>query len=455
MRNRLVFGAFSSLLVAGAVFSCADGDSADDKPKNTGGTGGQGGTGGGFGGGGVGGAGGTGGSSGSGATGATGGSSGSGGGGASGGTGGASGSGGAAGVGGDASVDSPSDVAIDSPADSGPDAGNCVPAADAGPAPDAGCAVGQYFNPCLQLCAPCTDLSWLAFGDPVTKVAGLSGGSNALYPRITTLSSIDRVVLRQTASSELDLYTATVQGSGWTTLTNNLGNLVNYPNAEDSGPVIIPTGAVNPSNGSVATEPFILFDSKRDSGKHQIFSSALFKSTLSPAPLASPINQGTSGTHDYNPAYAYLSATAQLYWSSDRNGKPGLYTQAIKAGGPVSNVPLTLESGCAVTVEDVEPWVTPDGTVLFFSSPRHETPNCANAIDGGNRALFYTYMDPATGQQIGVAKEIKSVRASLAATYSKTSFALRTPSLNPGFCSLYFSTNADTATDFDVFTATR
>ncbi|MCC6665671.1 MAG: hypothetical protein IT375_18090 [Polyangiaceae bacterium] len=448
MRQRFLSAALFSLLAAGAAFACADGDDADDKPKNTGGAGGGGGSGGGVGGfGGVGGS--SGGSGGSG--GATGGT-----GGATGGSGGQSGSGGSGGTGGaDASLDAPSDVSLDSPAEAeaGLDAGNCVPAADAGPAPDAGCAAGQYYNPCKQSCVPCSDLSWLDFHDPVGKVAGLSGGKDALFPRVTTLTSTDRVVLRQTASNELDLYTATAQGAGWTALTNNLGNLVNYPNAEDSGPLIIPTGAKDPSNGTVTTEPFILFDSKRDSGKHQIYLSTLFKSSLSPTPLAS-LNQGTSGKHDYNPAYAYLGSSPRLYWSSDRDNKPGLYTRAI-SGGAVSQVALTLEGGCAVTAEDVEPWVTPDGTVLFFSSPRHEQPNCALAIDGGNRALFYSYMDPATGTQIGTAKEIKSVRTSLATTYSKTSFALRTPSLGPSSCTLYFSSNADATADYDVFSAPR
>ncbi|MCC6897971.1 MAG: hypothetical protein IT377_03295 [Polyangiaceae bacterium] len=445
MRHRLIPAALFSLLAAGAAFACADGDDADDKPKNTGGSGGQGGSGGSIGGSGGGGA-----TGGSGGSGATGGGGAGGTGGSTGGTGGVSGSGGA-----DASLDAPSDVSLDSPADgeAGLDAGNCVPAADAGPAPDAGCASGQYYNPCKQSCVPCSDLSWLAFQDPVAKVAGLSGGKDALVPRITTLSSTDRVVLRQTAGNELDMYTATAAGAGWTALTNNLGNLVNYPNAEDSGPVIIPTGAKDPSNGNVTTEPFILFDSKRDSGKHQIYVSTLFKSSLSPTPLAA-LNQGTSGKHDYNPAYAYLGSNPRLYWSSDRDNKPGLYTRAL-SGGAVAQVSLTLDGGCAVITEDVEPWVTPDGSVLFFSSPRHEQPNCALAIDGGNRALFYTYMDPATGKQIGTAKEIKSVRTSLATTYSKTSFSLRTPSLNPSSCSLYFSSNADAAADYDVFSAPR
>ena len=194
MRQRFLSAALFSLLAAGAAFACADGDDADDKPKNTGGAGGGGGSGGGVGGfGGVGGS--SGGSGGSGgATGGTGGSTG--------GSGGQSGSGGSGGTGGaDASLDAPSDVSLDSPAEAeaGLDAGNCVPAADAGPAPDAGCAAGQYYNPCKQSCVPCSDLSWLEFHDPVGKVAGLSGGKDALFPRVTTLTSGERAGQDETA----------------------------------------------------------------------------------------------------------------------------------------------------------------------------------------------------------------------------------------------------------------
>ncbi|MBE7480178.1 MAG: hypothetical protein HS104_09360 [Polyangiaceae bacterium] len=446
MRSHWLSGVLLGLCAAGAAMSCAGGDDADDKPS-TGGKGGTGGSGGtNFGGGGFGGG-----------VGATGGSGGSGGSGATGGSSGSGGSGATGGSGGDASLDSPSDVSADVTPDveAGPDAGNCIPPADAGSAPDAGCATGQYWNPCKQTCAPCTDLSWLAFGDPVAKVAGLSSSADDLFPRITTLTSTDRVVLRRNSSNELDLYTATAQGTGWTALTNNLGNLVNYPNQEDSGPVIIPTGAVDPSNGTTTTEPFVLFDSKRN-GKLQLFTSQLFKSAGSPAPLGAPLNQSTSGSRDYNPAYAYLGGNARLYWISDRNSKPGLYTFPV-AGGSVAQVPLTFENGCAVIDEDLEPWVTPDGTVLFFSSPRHDQPNCALAVNGGVRALFYTYMDPTTGQQIGTAKELKAVRTAVETSVAKTNVSLRTPSLSPGFCSLYFSTDAhvEGGVDFDVFTAAR
>jgi hypothetical protein len=452
MRSNLVSGLLFSALALGATFSCAGGDDADDKPS-TGGKGGTGGVGGGvggfgggFGGGGAGGAGG--GTVGGGGAGGVSGSGGS-----SGGSGGATG--GAAGSGGDASVDAPADVTADAPVESGPDAGNCIPTTDAGPMPDAGCTAGQYWNPCKAACAPCSDLSWLAFGDPVAKVTGLSGNADDLFPRIRTLGSTDRVVLRRNTSNELDLHTATAQGSGWTALTSNLGNLVNYPNEEDSGPVIIPAGATDPSNGSTASEPFILFDSKRN-GKPQVFLGQLFKSAGSPAPLAA-VNQTTSGSKDYNPAYAYLGSNPRLYWTSDRGGKPGLYTLQVSGGASVAQVPLTLESGCAVSVEDVEPWVTPDGTVLFFSSPRYEQPNCANAVAGGIRTIFYTYLDPTTGQQIGTAKEIKAVRTTLETSYSNANVALRTPSLDPSFCSLYFSANAETegGADYDVFSAAR
>ena len=449
MSSRVVSGVLLSVLAAGTFFSCAGGDDADEKPAS----GGKGGTGGAsFGGGGFSGVGGFSGTTGGGGTTVGGGGTTSGGGGATG------GGGTTGGTGGDASIDAPSDVVVDAPpdVDAGPDAGNCVPGADAGPPPDAGCTAGHYWNPCKQACTPCSDLSWLAFGGAVGKVAGLSGATDDLFPRIRTLGGTDRVVLRRTSSSELDNYTATAQGAGWTALTNNLGNLVNYPNAEDSGPVLIPTGAVDPSNGTTATEAFILFDSKRNSGKHQIFLSQLFKSAGSPAPLGAPFNQTASGTRDYNPAYAYMGGSSRLYWISDRNSKPGLYTFAV-GGGSVAQVPLTLESGCPVLAEDVEPWVTPEGTVLFFSSPRYEAANCAAPVNGGTRAIFYTYMDPTTGQQIGTAKELKAVRTALETTYAKTNFSLRTPALDPTFCSVYFATDAEVegGTDYDVFSTSR
>jgi hypothetical protein len=447
-----MMGASLMLVVSG--WSCSGGDEADE--RSSGGKGGSGGAGA------TGGAGGMGGTA---ATGATGGTGATGAMGATGGTGATGGSGAVGGngaTGGDASADAPNDQAAEGEAgEAGPDAGNCIPSSDAG-APDAGCPVGQYFNPCKQTCTPCTDLSFIQLGGKTSKDVTLSNPSGApgrdqLYPRITKLSGVDRIVYRHRIPAnnpkETQIVTATLSSGSWTGFTENLGNLVNYPNEDESAPLLVPQGVLDPSNGSTAAEPFLLFDSKRN-GKPQVYSSQLFKSNGSPAPLGSPVNQATSGSRDYNPAYSYSGAPPRLYWVSDRNSTPGLYTVPV-SGGSVTHVPLTLASGCAVTDEDMEPWVTPDGTLLLFSSPRREPPNCALPLNSGKRGLYYTYLDPTTGQQIGAATELSGVRADLEKAYNKTDFELRTPSLDPGYCTLYFSSDIDGGTDIDIFLSTR
>jgi len=171
--------------------------------------------------------------------------------------------------------------------------------------------------------------------------------------------------------------------------------------------------------------------------------------------LGTPINQAPSGTRDYNPAFAYLATPSRVYWISDRNTQPGLYTMPA-TGGTLAKVTLTLESGCQVTDEDIEPWVTPDGTVLFFSAPRREQPNCNLPLNSGIRTAYYTYMDPATGQQIGSAKELTSVRTALETSFTKTTLNIRTPSLSPDFCTLYVSSDVDgSSPEYDVYSALR
>ncbi|MCB9578014.1 MAG: hypothetical protein H6717_13405 [Polyangiaceae bacterium] len=353
----------------------------------------------------------------------------------------------------DASLDGGGGAPADAQADAPPgyDASACT-----APPPDAGCAVGEYWHACKQSCVSCYDVSLLVFGD-VTKVTSLSdsgSGTNQRFPRLAADGSSTRVVLTQgvppTSPTHTDFLTGVQQGADFASLVTDLGNFVNYPGENESGPLLVPAGAVEPVSGTAAASLFLLMDSDRN-GKQQIMSTPLFQGAGSPSVLAAPVN---AGGNDYHVAYAHQATPARLFWSSDR-AQPGLYTWAV-TGGQAQKVAVTLPGGCAASDEDLEPWVTPDGTLLLFSSPRRVGPNCNVPLNGGKRSLYFAYLDPATGLPLADAVELASVRTALEQSLGKTDFALGTPSLDPTACTLYFSSDGDPDdADWDVYRSPR
>jgi hypothetical protein len=357
---------------------------------------------------------------------------------------------GAADVSVDVGTDAPGDASADAP---GYDAAGCT-----GTPPSGGCAPGQYFHVCKNACVACADMSLLMFQAAPKHMASVSdttGGVDQLFPRIGLVGSKVSLVFSQrvppTSPTHRDFAMAEAQGGDWANINTNLGNFVNYPSADELAPVVVPAGALSPISGSASTETQLLMDSDR-SGKREIYQTALFKSQGSPAKLAAPIN---AGTRDYHASYAHAATPPRMYWSSFRAGKGGLYTWAL-TGGAAEAVVLAHTSGCPVSDEDLEASITADGSVLVFSAPRRAPPDCNTPLNAGRRSLFFAYINPATGQALGPAVELSSLRTDLSTSAASTAISLRTPAFEPGACNLYFASDASAGDgDFDIYRATR
>ncbi len=362
----------------------------------------------------------------------------------------------------DAAADAPADVSADAPVDSSTDAAADAPGFDAagctGTPPSGGCATGQYFHVCKNACVSCADMSLLTFQPSPKHMASVSdttGGVDQIFPRIglvgTKLSMVFSQRVPPTSPTHRDFAMADAQGNDWANINTNLGNFVNYPSADEVAPFVVPAGALSPISGSASAETMLLMDSDR-SGKREIYQSALFKSQGSPAKLAAPIN---AGTRDYHASYAHAATPPRMYWSSFRAGKGGLHTWAL-TGGSADLVALTHTSGCAVSDEDLEASITADGSVLVFSAPRRAPPDCNTPLNAARRSLFVAYINPSTGQPLGPAMELTTLRTDLESAAGSTAVSLRTPAFEPGACNLYFASDAAAGdADFDIYRATR
>jgi hypothetical protein len=148
-------------------------------------------------------------------------------------------------------------------------------------------------------------------------------------------------------------------------------------------------------------------------------------------------------------AGAAPNAVGRLWWITDRPGAMGagtvrLVTAANLMDTVAVDVPTVQANGCH-TGGDLEPWVVPDGSVLFFSSLIYVGTTCNDDGDG-KRRLSYVPLDAMSGQPTGRA---------VAIGHHMTGYDDRAPSLTADLCTLLFATDRDGGTDLDIYAMPR
>jgi hypothetical protein len=223
---------------------------------------------------------------------------------------------------------------------------------------------------------------------------------------------------------------------------------INKDHVDDSGPLPLPSTitaaqlqsfAPNVGNPPSGTR-FFLLDSKRGyeqfglnlpEGPRRIF---LASQTGQPNDYYyEPIQKLNDGLNNYSVAYAYSGNNPRFYWIRDTlpiggGNLPfaGLYTMlALDASSKPTKVPVKLE-GCEgeAVGEDLAPWVFPNGNHLLFH---------AHCTMDEPLALYHAALAP-TGIFQGPAKKIPVDLEGSGAEPQN----LRTPSLSPNRCELFF-----------------
>lgn len=300
------------------------------------------------------------------------------------------------------------------------------------PADASSCPAGEYCVASTGACAPCAVIGdALQFGPPEVLDV-MPPGENPAFPRSRLQGGVEELVFvvkgESGASGDTDIAVTTRTANGWTPATYMDGDAVNTSAAEWA-PLYLPDGVEIPG---VAINTDLLLFSAVVASKRRVFAASPGASSRAQLP---GVNDITYDSYSFALAHA---ATPLRYWYMRTGGvsfQPALVTQ-VPGEGPLSVEEISLPGAtCPVNVSstiDLAPWVTPSGEHLLFHTPW--TSSC-----GGTNTWrsFFVKVSPADGQPVNAESRELEIAG------LEPDDDVRTPSLSPDLCSVYFASSLD------------
>ncbi|WP_437308597.1 hypothetical protein [Sorangium sp. So ce388] len=303
------------------------------------------------------------------------------------------------------------------------------------------CKEGEFCT-ASETCVRCADRGGLlSFGTPAEIEVE---GTSPAFPRVRAEAGEDGATQRlvYVAGFGPDRQIATATGRPWTAGAVVASALVNSPEAE-SGPLLLPVDALSPREGFATGS--LLFDRflPGPGSLRQLFVADALEATAAEA--YGPLNMD-GGSHSVAVAHA---ARPYRYWFMSEHQDDGGTTHRLVTkrahDAEAQALDITLPGDCPAQGEDLAPWVTPDGGVLFFQAPYSPRGNCAQA---SVLRSFYVKLGP-DGQPAD-GQPARMLLSNLAPTV-----AVMTPSLSPDECTLYLASNLDADGKQRLYAASR
>ncbi|AUX29517.1 MULTISPECIES: hypothetical protein [Sorangium] len=294
----------------------------------------------------------------------------------------------------------------------------------------AACKAGEFCT-ASETCVRCADRgAALSFGAPTTIEVE---GSKPAFPRVREEPGegavTQRLVYVATFGSS-DAQIATATGRPWTAGEVVASPVVNSPQSE-SGPLLLPVDA--PSPRADFPKGSLLFD--------RLLAGPGSLPVLLVADELGAIRAETfdalnmdGGSHSVAVAHG---VQPYRYWFMNKHQDGGAITSRLLTtladGAEVQELHIVLPGDCPAQGDDLAPWVTPDGSLLFFQAPYSARGDCAQA---SVLRSFYVRLG-ADGLPVP-GEKAKMLLASL-----KPEIAVMTPSLSPDECTLYVASDLD------------
>ncbi|WP_437757543.1 hypothetical protein [Sorangium sp. So ce1389] len=304
------------------------------------------------------------------------------------------------------------------------------------------CKEGEFCT-ASETCVRCADRSGLlSFGTPAEIEVE---GTSPAFPRVRAEAGDDGTTQRLVYVAGFgpeDRQIATATGWPWTAGAVVSSAMVNSPQSE-SGPLLLPVDALSPRDGF--PEGSLLFDRilAGPGSLRQLFVADALEATA--AETFGPLNLD-GGSHSVAVAHA---ARPYRYWFMSEQQDDGGITHRLVTkrahDAEAQALDITLPGDCPAQGADLAPWVTPDGSVLFFQAPYSPRGNCAQA---SVLRSFYVKLGP-DGQPAD-AQPARMLLSNLPPTV-----AVMTPSLSPDECTLYLASNLDTDGKQRLYAAPR
>ncbi|WP_437787758.1 hypothetical protein [Sorangium sp. So ce1097] len=305
---------------------------------------------------------------------------------------------------------------------------------------EGGCGVCKDGEFCTasEICVRCTDrTSVLSFGR--FEEIGVEGTSPA-FPRVRAepdkgdeagYGAEDvRLVYVASFGSSNDRQIATATGRPWTGGAVIASAIVNTAQME-SGPLLLPVDAPSPREmfppGSLLFDRFL----PGPGSPQKLFIADALEATS--AVEFETLNRDW-GSHSMAVAHA---ARPYRYWfmneHQDIKGTTSRLVTTRAHDAAPQELDITLPGDCPAQGDDLAPWVTPDGGVLFFQAPYSPHGDCAKA---SVLRSFYVKLGPD-------GLPLNNERARLLLSVVGPNHAVMTPSLSPDECTLYFASDVD------------
>jgi hypothetical protein len=290
------------------------------------------------------------------------------------------------------------------------------------------CAAGTYCRDGSTDCFDCAKLSLLRFHLP-EKLVTLSDGMGSRFPRI--------------GATGTDLiYQSSGVGLRYTTdSSTSAGESVARTMPDDRAPLLL--SAKVGSLPETTVKPFnFVFDRLIEGERRALYlgewNGGLISAEEAPEPYNAP------GTSNFGLAVAVQPApggAARAYWMTDRLQQEQLPLALMTALFTLDSLgtPVVLNVGdpaCPALPEDLTPWITPDGTTLFFSHPRLDAACARQGTD--HKDLYAALMSPSTGQPANTATAAAVPLSDVNSPANEVD-----PSFSADFCDLYFASDRD------------
>ncbi|WP_148313382.1 hypothetical protein [Sorangium cellulosum] len=300
---------------------------------------------------------------------------------------------------------------------------------------EGGCAVCKAGEFCTasEMCVRCVDRGGaLSFGAPMAIEVE---GARPAFPRVREEPAegegvaTQRLVYVATFGSS-DAQIATATGWPWTAGEVVASAAVNSPQSE-SGPLLLPVDA--PSPRADFPEGSLLFD-RVIAGPGSL--PLLFVADRLEASQVETFDALNLDGGSHSVAVAH-GVWPYRYWFMNKHQEGGQVTSrlltTLDGGVEAQELHIVLPGDCPAQGDDLAPWVTPDGSVLFFQAPYSARGDCAQA---SVLRSFYVRLGadglPAPGDKA------KMLLVSL-----EPESAVMTPSLSPDECTLYVASDLD------------
>ncbi|WP_437318670.1 hypothetical protein [Sorangium sp. So ce385] len=298
----------------------------------------------------------------------------------------------------------------------------------------AACKAGEFCT-ASETCVRCADrVGALSFGAPTAIEVE---GSKPAFPRVREEpaegegTATQRLVYVATFGSS-DAQIATATGRPWTAGEVVESPAVNSPQSE-SGPLLLPVDAPSPR----ADFPLgsLLFD-RVLAGPGSL--PLLFVADELRATRAETFDVLNLDGGSHSVAVAH-GVRPYRYWFMNKHQEGGQITSRLLTmradDAEARELYIVLPGDCPAQGDDLAPWVTPDGSLLFFQAPYSARGDCAQA---SVLRSFYVRLG-ADGLPVP-GEKAKMLLASL-----KPEIAVMTPSLSPDECTLYVASDLDMA----------